>query len=187
MLLGGALRGCARHEETIRRQFPTVLMGAPMALLVSARVALATGFSWEFISVVYGNRLGNQNYGAGCAVIGTDGNWRQSLDREGPLSGISRQLNRGWRWLSTRFFGVQPGDPLTFAAVGILMLRAALVACGIPAARAVAVEPAAILRNQWEDWDADACFIDDTGGFGSSRRGEAIGWLGFRSAVGRPR
>lgn len=51
------------------------------------------------------------------------------------------------RMLSTRFFGVQPGDPLTFSAVAVLMLGSALIACGIPAARAVAVEPAKILRN----------------------------------------
>jgi predicted permease len=51
------------------------------------------------------------------------------------------------RMLSTRFFGVQPGDPLTFSAVAVLMLGAALVACGIPAAHAVAVEPATVLRN----------------------------------------
>ena len=63
---------------------------------------------------------GIKTMGAGCAVIGTDGNWRQSLDREGPLSGISRQLNRGWRWLSTRFFGIL--SPMMLGAVYFTLL-----------------------------------------------------------------
>jgi len=51
------------------------------------------------------------------------------------------------RLLATLLFGVRPGDPLTFSAVTVLMLGAALVACGLPALRAAAVEPAAVLRS----------------------------------------
>jgi putative ABC transport system permease protein len=51
------------------------------------------------------------------------------------------------RLLTTMLFGVSPGDPMTFAAVTALMLAGALVACGIPAARAVAIEPAEVLRT----------------------------------------
>ena len=46
------------------------------------------------------------------------------------------------RLLASLLFDVSPGDPATFAAVMALMLGGALGACGIPAARAVAVEPA---------------------------------------------
>jgi putative ABC transport system permease protein len=51
------------------------------------------------------------------------------------------------RVLSTLLFSVSPGDPMTFAAVTVLMLVSAVLACGLPAARAVAVEPAVVLRN----------------------------------------
>jgi predicted permease len=51
------------------------------------------------------------------------------------------------RLLATMLFGVTPRDPLTFSAVTALMLVGALVACGVPAARAVAVEPAEVLRT----------------------------------------
>ena len=51
------------------------------------------------------------------------------------------------RLLTTLLFGVSAGDPLTFAAVALLMLTTALAACGLPAGRAVAVQPAAVLRN----------------------------------------
>jgi putative ABC transport system permease protein len=51
------------------------------------------------------------------------------------------------RMLSASFFGVSPADPATFAAVAVLMAGTALLACGLPAARAVAVQPAEVLRN----------------------------------------
>jgi putative ABC transport system permease protein len=52
------------------------------------------------------------------------------------------------RLLSTQFFGVSPADPLTFSTVTGLLLGGALAACGIPALRAVRVEPASVLRNE---------------------------------------
>jgi putative ABC transport system permease protein len=50
------------------------------------------------------------------------------------------------RTLSNLFSGVTPADPLTFGAVTALMCSASLVACGIPALRAVGVQPAEVLR-----------------------------------------
>ena len=44
-------------------------------------------------------------------------------------------------------FGVRPWDPVTLAAVSVLLLGAALAACLIPAARAVRVDPALVLRQ----------------------------------------
>ncbi len=51
------------------------------------------------------------------------------------------------RLLSSVFFGVSTLDPVTFAGVAALLVGVAALACWIPAARAVAVEPAAVLRN----------------------------------------
>jgi ABC-type antimicrobial peptide transport system permease subunit len=49
--------------------------------------------------------------------------------------------------LATRLlFGIPPTDPLTFAAVGLLLLGMAVVAAAIPARRAMAVDPADALR-----------------------------------------
>ncbi len=50
------------------------------------------------------------------------------------------------RLLTNLFYGVSPGDPLSFLAVTALMLIGALVACAMPAARAVGAEPASVLR-----------------------------------------
>jgi predicted permease len=44
-------------------------------------------------------------------------------------------------------YGVQPGDPLTFGAVAAVMLSAALLACLVPALRAMRVDPVTALRQ----------------------------------------
>jgi putative ABC transport system permease protein len=51
------------------------------------------------------------------------------------------------RLLVASLFGVGPRDPATFTAVVALMVAGAFVACVIPAARVVAVEPANVLRT----------------------------------------
>jgi ABC-type antimicrobial peptide transport system permease subunit len=51
------------------------------------------------------------------------------------------------RLVRTQLFGVEPTDPLTWVGVGMLLLVVGLVACGIPARRAMRVAPAAVLRS----------------------------------------
>jgi predicted permease len=51
------------------------------------------------------------------------------------------------RLVRTQLFGVEPTDPLTWLGVGMLLLAVGLVACGIPARRAMKVAPAAVLRS----------------------------------------
>jgi putative ABC transport system permease protein len=51
------------------------------------------------------------------------------------------------RLMATLLFGVGAADPGTFTAVGALMLTVALLACAVPAWRAMRVQPAELLRN----------------------------------------
>ena len=52
------------------------------------------------------------------------------------------------RLLRSQLFGVEPGDPLAYAGVALVLGLVALVACYLPARRAAAVEPVEALRAE---------------------------------------
>ena len=52
------------------------------------------------------------------------------------------------RYLKSILFDVQPSDPITFLAVGFLLLCVALLACYLPARRAATVDPLDALRME---------------------------------------
>ena len=45
-------------------------------------------------------------------------------------------------------FGVKPNDPLTFVVVTVVLGLAALLAAGVPARKALRIEPMAALRSE---------------------------------------
>ena len=52
------------------------------------------------------------------------------------------------RAMTSMLFEVRPGDPLTVAAAGVLLLVTAALACYVPARRATRVDPLIVLRAE---------------------------------------
>ena len=63
----------------------------------------------------------------------------------GLLAGLAAAF-AGTRLLADFFYGVKPGDPITYGVVASLLLAVALLACWIPARRATRVSPVTALR-----------------------------------------
>jgi putative ABC transport system permease protein len=52
------------------------------------------------------------------------------------------------RGLMTLLYGITRLDPPTYGAVAFLMLAVSVLACGLPARRAVSIDPVATLRAE---------------------------------------
>jgi len=65
----------------------------------------------------------------------------------GVSTGCVLALAVGWT-MRGLLFGIHPADPLTFAAIGFLLGSTAILACYIPARRAMRVDPMVALRYE---------------------------------------
>src|SRR5580704_17160887 len=82
------------------------------------------------------------------------GNILQMLLRQGlslAITGAAVGLVGGLivsRLMANLLYGVRPTDPLTFAGVALLLIGVALLACYIPARRAIHIDPMVALRHE---------------------------------------
>ena len=88
------------------------------------------------------------------ALGGTAADVRRRVIRHG-LSAVLAGILAGvviasvaTRLLSSLLFGVSAADASTFLAVSMFLLAVALLACLVPARRATALQPAAVLRDE---------------------------------------
>jgi putative ABC transport system permease protein len=80
-------------------------------------------------------------------VLGMLFSYAGVLIAAGLTIGVAAALGTG-RYLASQLFEVKPTDPATYAAVTGVLLATAVLACAIPALRAMRVDPLVALRNE---------------------------------------
>ena len=130
------------------RRVSMILLGIFAALAL----ALASIGIYGVVSYVVGRRtheigvrmaLGAQRADVFRLVLGEGA--RMAL--AGVAAGLAAALGLA-RLMANQLFGVTPQDPLTFTAVALVLTLVAMLACYLPARRAVRVDPMAALRHE---------------------------------------
>jgi putative ABC transport system permease protein len=134
-------------ETTLRPRFVLTLMS------VLAAVALLLAAVGIYGVMAYAVSMRTQEIGVRMALGARMGQIRWRVLRDafvlvgvGAAMGLMASVALGG-WLRSQLFGVEPGDPLTLAAVTTALAIVAAVAAFIPARRASQVSPMRALRN----------------------------------------
>ncbi|MGH9755934.1 MAG: ADOP family duplicated permease [Blastocatellia bacterium] len=140
-------------EENLALAYWGPRVAAGMASTFGALALLLAGVGiYGLISFTARQRT--HEIGVRMALGAQERNITDLVMREGlllALSGVALGAAGAWaltRFLSGMLFGVSATDPLTFAALSLLLLVVALVACWIPARRATRVDPMIALRSE---------------------------------------
>ena len=78
-----------------------------------------------------------------CRVLGDGGR----MAAVGIALGLAASIGLT-RLMTSMLFGISATDPVTFAAVGVILLSVTLAACWVPARRAMRVDPMVALRYE---------------------------------------
>lgn len=162
--LAGALRAAVRSVERNAPIYAVAWLETQLERYLEQRrfqTSLITGFSLMALLLAavgiygliqYSVATRTQELGLRMAVGARAGDIFRLVLGEGLglcLAGLALGLVAAW-WLkrlaSSLLFGVDAGDPWTFAAVSLLLATVALAACYLPARRAAALDPVVALR-----------------------------------------
>jgi putative ABC transport system permease protein len=145
------------HVRTMREQLATTMARERFLgrlLLVVAVLATVLSAAGVYGLVSYATQRATQELGVRMALGAQRSNVFWLVLRRGlilGLSGVTLGLGSALalrRLLISLLYGVSPSDPVTFAAVGMLMMVVALLACYLPARRATQVDPMVSLRSE---------------------------------------
>jgi putative ABC transport system permease protein len=138
-------------ESMSSQRFPMILLGtfAGLALLLAA-VGIYGVISYSVAQRIHeiGIRmaLGAETQSIFRLVIGQG--LRLALAGLAVGAATALILTRMLSSFSHLLYGVRAGDPLTFAAVSLVMISVAILACYVPARRAMRIDPIVALRYE---------------------------------------
>lgn len=134
-------------RQTGGERFTTVLL----ILFAVAGLALAVVGIYGVISFLVAQR--KQEMAVRMALGATHANILWLVLRQGlKMAVIGAAIGLAGAWSAQKFtsgllFGISPVDPLTFGSAPIFLLAVAAIACAIPGARVMRIEPAEALRQ----------------------------------------
>jgi putative ABC transport system permease protein len=136
------------YDSVAQPRFRTTLLGVFAALALAMAVVglyavLANAVAQRQREIGVRMALGAQQRDVLSLVVG-QGMWLTLL---GVGIGLTAALALS-RVLRTLLFEVSPTDPMTFAAIPLILVSAALLACWLPAKRAAKVDPMVALRYE---------------------------------------
>jgi len=123
-------------------------------LAIAGSMALVLGIVGVYGVISYGVAQRSREVGIRIALGARSSEVRRMFVRQGlsmTLLGIAVGLAAAFalsQWMSSLLFGVSPKDPVTYAAVSIVLIIATAVACYMPARRATRVDPMESLRAE---------------------------------------
>lgn len=164
LAMAGALRAAVRRVEKNAAIYGVAPLEQQFAAYLTQRrfqTSLLTGFSVVALLMAavgiygliqYSVATRTQEIGLRMAIGAQRGDILRMMIGEGltlSLTGVALGLVGAWglgRAGSSLLFGVSASDPVTFTAVSLLLTAVAMVACYVPARRAMTVDPIVALR-----------------------------------------
>jgi ABC-type antimicrobial peptide transport system permease subunit len=136
------------NQSVMAQRFSMILL----AVFAAVALMLASVGIYGVVSYIVGQRT--QEIGIRIALGARPVQVMRWIMREGArmaLIGVAFGLAAALaltRLMASLLYGVSTTDPLTFAGVAILLMGVALVACYVPAWRAMRVDPIVALRHE---------------------------------------
>ena len=135
-------------QSLARTSFTLVMLG------IGGTMALVLGIIGIYGVISYAVSQRRREIGIRLALGAQQGELRRMFVRYGlALAGMGVAIGLGaavglMRLMKSLLFGISPLDPLTYAAVPVVLVAAAVLASYLPARRAAAVDPAETLRAE---------------------------------------
>jgi predicted permease len=136
------------NRSLARTSFALVMLG------IASAMALVLGIIGIYGVISYAVSQRRREIGIRVALGAPQGELRRMFVRYGlALAGIGSAIGLGaaaglTRLMKTLLFGISPLDPLTYVAVPLVLILAAVLASYLPARRAAAVDPVDALRAE---------------------------------------